>query len=327
MANIEAQLDDLRTRAATSRRNLRTILDETMALAPRMRRAVEEVGESWSGSWAGYHASLYYGEFERPPLDETFDGEWGGLHPMSPLWKSRSKEEVTAKIEQRADGVYSDLHDMARRAQEMARSVKNDALSVLVPILSVDGSDLSQRSVAALEGDIEAFSAQEYLRGLMPSQVISRDSMAATQGLKHPPHLVYLAQVESVAAAVSKALDYVESVERTCKQVANLRILRRKTPEAEQAGASERERTKGEGVSSAGWTLLVATVIVAIGSFWLIGPQLTNSLDTGSLSEKSPLGVTWGSLLANIVTGVIAAAIVALLALAYRYVRRVRPHR
>jgi hypothetical protein len=33
---------------------------------------LDTIGESHSGSWAGYHAELYYGSFQKPPLNARF---------------------------------------------------------------------------------------------------------------------------------------------------------------------------------------------------------------------------------------------------------------
>ena len=35
----------------------------------RLFKAATKVAESWSGSFFGYHSELYYGDFERPPVD------------------------------------------------------------------------------------------------------------------------------------------------------------------------------------------------------------------------------------------------------------------
>ena len=42
-----------------------------------LERAAEDVGSSFSGSWEGYHACVYYAGFKRPPTGAHFSQEWG----------------------------------------------------------------------------------------------------------------------------------------------------------------------------------------------------------------------------------------------------------
>jgi hypothetical protein len=51
--------------------------------AATLIKAVHEVEDSSSGSNFGYHAELYYGEFQRPP--RRFNVEWGGINGCSPV--------------------------------------------------------------------------------------------------------------------------------------------------------------------------------------------------------------------------------------------------
>ena len=43
----------------------------------RLKDAVKQVGESWSGSWMGYHATVYYKDFQPPPSSAKFSKERG----------------------------------------------------------------------------------------------------------------------------------------------------------------------------------------------------------------------------------------------------------
>src|SRR5712671_5045791 len=62
--------------------------------ATAVKAAVEIVAESFSGSWAGWHAETYYGDFDKPPWGQLFDVEFGGLYGVPPGWRSRTKADV-----------------------------------------------------------------------------------------------------------------------------------------------------------------------------------------------------------------------------------------
>jgi hypothetical protein len=41
-----------------------------------VERAADEVARSFSGSWMGYHANVYYAGLKPPPSGAYFDQEW-----------------------------------------------------------------------------------------------------------------------------------------------------------------------------------------------------------------------------------------------------------
>ena len=47
------------------------------AALTRLQDAAEKVSESWSGSWIGYHAYVYYDKLQPPLPGDHFSAEWG----------------------------------------------------------------------------------------------------------------------------------------------------------------------------------------------------------------------------------------------------------
>jgi hypothetical protein len=62
-------------------------------------KAAQTVAKSWSGSPMGYHADLYYRNFDQPPLEAIFSREWGGINGIPSGWVQRSSDEVKQRIE------------------------------------------------------------------------------------------------------------------------------------------------------------------------------------------------------------------------------------
>src|SRR6516165_6924910 len=67
------------------------------AAAGILMKAVREIEDSSSGSNFGYHAELYFGDFERSP--HGFNVEWGGINGLQLGWSVRKPEEVKTRIE------------------------------------------------------------------------------------------------------------------------------------------------------------------------------------------------------------------------------------
>ncbi len=61
--------------------------------------AARKVGESWSESAMGPHSNLYYGDFQRPAIQQRFNVEWGLLYGMPEGWSERTVDEIERRIE------------------------------------------------------------------------------------------------------------------------------------------------------------------------------------------------------------------------------------
>jgi hypothetical protein len=49
----------------------------------RLSSTIAQFERAWSGSSLGYHASVYYANFQTPPTDAYFSREWGFLPAFS----------------------------------------------------------------------------------------------------------------------------------------------------------------------------------------------------------------------------------------------------
>src|SRR5262245_11485098 len=75
-------------------------LPKLAAESEKLLDAAITVSESWSGSYFGYHSELHYGDFEKPPLENQFSTEWGGIHGLPDGWRIRNAGEVMMRIEE-----------------------------------------------------------------------------------------------------------------------------------------------------------------------------------------------------------------------------------
>ena len=73
--NSSNELRELATRLRTAADIVSGVVERREVFA--LRESAETVGKSWSGSWLGYHARIYYKDFEVPPPGAHFNREWG----------------------------------------------------------------------------------------------------------------------------------------------------------------------------------------------------------------------------------------------------------
>lgn len=166
-----------------------------------LEEAAIRVGKAWSGSCLGYHARIYYKGLKPPPPGADFSPEWG----MKQAWPIEATtgdwmEFDPAKVEQL-------IHEIAGEPDiEPARHLSTAAVSSFksrrADILSILTTALAEREdgfIASLKEEAEqtrVLVQGEVVRQWFPSgQLMSRDSLAVTQGLQTPPHLRVLSEV------------------------------------------------------------------------------------------------------------------------------------
>jgi len=168
-----------------------------------LKQAATAVGRAWSGSWLGYHASVYYANLNPPPAGAQFSPEWGlidawPIEATSGDWRQFDAEDVKRAIYIRAGN--PDLESARDLAKEMAKAFEAEKTEVL----SILTAELGGKPDSFLEGikrDVEKLgllSAADIVRQLQPSgRLMSRDSLALTQGFRPPPHISVLSEVLS----------------------------------------------------------------------------------------------------------------------------------
>lgn len=195
-----------------------------------LRSVAERVGRASTGSWLGYHASVYYDGLNPPPPGAHFSQEWG-LTASWPIegsvgdWVEVERQAVIDAIHARAG--HPDLH-FARNA---AKDVETIFAAAKSEILSIIHTELARRSDSFLEklkDEVEklelatASDVREYFRP--KGHVMTRDMTAMGQGTRVPPHIIPLSEAMAFqhsigvcrkgADAARKAASHVERQKR-----------------------------------------------------------------------------------------------------------------
>lgn len=198
MSRHQDKLADAKTELESYLSKHRNVL---LTVGRSIKRACDKVEKSSSGSWAGYHASLYFKNYQAPNIKEQFNAEWGGAGYFSggydPGWQPRDLDDVWGyiqgqlNIEFDIDQTNDELDDLV----ELGKSLR-DILN-----LYTHDSGLQKK----LEKNGIGFSIGDYIKIRTPSQVISRDSKAMYQGIKVPPHIQCMGFGESILINIKAA--------------------------------------------------------------------------------------------------------------------------
>jgi len=193
---------------ALYRRQLEPLLD-----------TMNTIEESHSGSWAGYHAELYYGNFQKPPLNARFDVMWGGVKTIAVGWQERAYDEIAQFVKARHKRMDLDkIADGLVTVRDQAGYLRSEVLANLAFMRGLDGFDKEIQMMENIEKLQFTISAQKWVDNVMPKSMITRDSRAVAQGIKIPPHVRYRATVMellSIVISVKRLVDESKTLIKT----------------------------------------------------------------------------------------------------------------
>ncbi len=179
--------------------------DEVAKPLAALADAAHEIGRSFSGSWLGYHARVYYEGFVPPPAGAHFSQEWG-LKDLSHTrlgsrgdWQEYQRDEVIAAIYSVAGNV--DL-SAAKKAAENAAATFEKQKSEVVSILHATIDAQADTFLSKLKDDLDQLtpmSLMDVAEHWNPKgQIMTRDMVAMGQRNQVPPHIHVAAEVASL---------------------------------------------------------------------------------------------------------------------------------
>jgi len=186
---------------------LQKFLDENSAdmakISSEITKICQPLIRSHSDSWAGYHANLYYGDFQTPPLNRMFSPEWGGagFNGIPSGWSPQTLDDVWTHIRSESKTKFDldEVNDKLDELQKLMKKLKSET-ELVIP----KDSKLEEM-IKKIRIDI---SIATFIKAVGPKTVISRDSLAINQGLRVPPHI----QAQGFSNALSMNLQSAEEL-------------------------------------------------------------------------------------------------------------------
>jgi hypothetical protein len=217
--SLTTQATELLKKSDLFEQKLKGEIAETSRKSNTLFESAAKLAECWSGSYFGYHSQLYYGNFERPPLDRRFSPEWGGIYGIPSGWRSRGSDEVKTQIETVANAKFDEVELRSKELTHAGQELQSEILVGLALLHRLDGL----RSEKKLSDEIEAFKweikAAVYAHEHLPNQFISRDSSAVAEGARVPAHLYYEAEAHESLSRCTFLVAFLKLAKRFLGQV------------------------------------------------------------------------------------------------------------
>lgn len=193
----------------------------------KLKEATDEVGKSWCGSWIGYQSRIYYKDFSPVPAGAHYSIEWGTKNQFAAettgKWLEYTFDDVVAEIYEKAN-----VKSISKETQECA-NIKNIITGSKIEVKSIIGDFSKKRHDELLEEllekitEINLFVVQDVITELSPKgRIMSRDSLAITQGIATPPHFVVYAEVISLLNHYDALQSFLESLQQIISRCARI---------------------------------------------------------------------------------------------------------
>lgn len=227
-ANTEVELLDARRRLLAFAESYDEA-SETKRLNAIWKRA-NEIGQSASGSWLGYHANVYYEGLQQPPAGVHFDVDNGtsGTYYSGPdrNWVEHTSQEIyDILFDERGK---ADLASAKARAEEglaLFNSVRADVTSIMTVYLDRRDDKFVRRIAEEIES-AKVLNAVEIANDRSPKrQVITRDMRAVQQGTWAPPHVKVQARITAAHQPAAHCHELAMNLEKLAAHLARVAKL------------------------------------------------------------------------------------------------------
>lgn len=208
--------------------------NKTVKSLEKLQTCASEVGKSWSGSWLGYQSRIYYKDFVPVPAGAHFSSEWGTYQNITQDtrgdWAEYQFDYVKEYIRTSADNTdISQANDVAIAGRDLFEEKSSTILSIFETYL-LRRKDPFIESLTEKVKAIKVLSDSDWIETVRPhGSIMSRDSLAVSQGFLTPPHISVLAEIfnirspihtcENLAKHVKIAVSHIERQERETRRM------------------------------------------------------------------------------------------------------------
>ena len=182
----------------------------------RLGQAASAVGNSWSKSWLGYQANVYYKDFREPGKGAYFDKR-AGLRTQGTRFNDTSGDWVEYDPQIIIDKIYDrggnpDMDPFAAFKTEADKSFQT-ARRNLLSIIDIEMSQRESQFLVDMKDELSKLSTEtltEAIARWRPSSRRTSDLEATQQGIKTPPHVRVRARIQAIRSTAEVVQNLAE---------------------------------------------------------------------------------------------------------------------
>jgi hypothetical protein len=182
--------------------NTNELFERFSSTITNLSDAVDEIGKSWSKSWLGYHANVYYKDFKTPPPNHFFNTLHGfTTTQMAEHWGIYEPKVVLKVIMNKAGNPdISPIKNIGNQSEKTFEKCRDKFLRTLDVLLSII-QDTHIKEIKGQASKLKILSKDELIKVHMPKlQLSTLDQEAGNQGICVPPHIDFLCYLMSITS-------------------------------------------------------------------------------------------------------------------------------
>ena len=186
-----------------------------------LREATSNIGKSWSQSWIGFHANLYYLNFEAlPSWEYKFDSEWGSIVGIREYWKEKTYLDVLNYVKAlHSDICIEEIREQVDYSLKIAKELQSVITTDLIIIEDNSIYDSEWQLIKELQNYSFGITQMQIIDYQKPKKVLTRDSYALQQGIQIPPHIMFDAYLGHLLSEITSFEEFIKKVRKILRQI------------------------------------------------------------------------------------------------------------
>jgi len=216
----ERALENIKQLTESLNEDVSSKIETLVRKSKQLIKSCNEIGKSWSGSFAGWHGQLYFKDFEEPSHQERFSVEWGGIRGIPNGWENKQTEEVKKEIEKNISGDFS-IDDLKKKEAALKKKAEATLSEVKIAFSSVNLTGMEKEE--GLLEEIEEFKFGKgknyFINKMIPKSIMTRDQGALMEGICIPVHTYYLGVAQGIIDTCNSINKFLQLTDRLVRQV------------------------------------------------------------------------------------------------------------
>lgn len=198
--------------------------DSTIKSLEKIKNVANEVGKSWSGSWIGYQSRIYYKDFSLVPAGAHFSSEWGVYQNITQDtrgdWVEYQFDYVQEYIKTKAENPnMKKARHISKTGQELFEETHEILLSVFETYLLRRKDPFIERLIEKVKS-MKIWTGSDWIETIRPNgTIMSRDSLAMSQGILTPPHVAVIAEVFDIDIPINMCVDLAKKIKTAVSHI------------------------------------------------------------------------------------------------------------
>jgi hypothetical protein len=185
----------------------------------KLSEITSELYDPWGKSWFGVYSSLYFINFDKPPLGCQFNLNNARIFGLPNYWIEQSYEDVASHIESKSNGLsIKQLESEIKPLMVHIKEIQN----LLTTDLIIIQSDAHLQNEWELIRKVEehrwgtSVATLNYIK--MPKEAIV-DLDTAQMGMRVPPHILYENEVLVELSKIQSIEEFLRAAEKITRQI------------------------------------------------------------------------------------------------------------